>query len=430
MPDERRRIVDRSGRSALRGRRRRQRSSGRAVVPACAVGRGPVVARHRGGLGGDDRQPGDRGRRRRYRRALRAPRPAAGCRAGAICCRGTTWSATRPLANDGDGRDADASDPGDWVTQAEIVAARQRALPLRDVPGEELVARHPAVRPDRRAHEQRHRHGRHGARRPRVARARARQVRRLRLGHHRGHALGRRALRARRAGQPVSRAGDQPQPRRRRGVLGRVSGGGRRDHGRGHADRGGGRQHSGHAVATAGQLRRRDRGGRAAPRRHQGRLLLAGPRGGDQRARGQLRQHGRGLSVPVSRSSRPRIRARPCRPARPTPTATTSRSGRASRRPSSPAVAALALSVPPDARRRSRSRSCCRRTARPFPTAGERRLQQRGAQCTAPQYSLMGRPVDQQECYCTTTTCGAGMLDAGAALSAAASGAVASPRLR
>ena len=33
----------------------------------------------------------------------------------------------------------------------------------------------------------------------------------------------------------------------------------------------------------------------------------------------------------------------------------------------------------------------------------------------------MGTPVDQLECYCTTATCGAGMLDAGAALGGAGS---------
>jgi hypothetical protein len=35
-----------------------------------------------------------------------------------------------------------------------------------------------------------------------------------------------------------------------------------------------------------------------------------------------------------------------------------------------------------------------------------------------PQYDSFGNPVDQLQCYCTAYTCGAGMLDAGAALSA------------
>ena len=62
-------------------------------------------------------------------------------------------------------------------------------------------------------------------------------------------------------------------------------------------------------------------------------------------------------------------------------------------------------------------------TARPFPTTGG----DNGdgtivPQCTAPQYDAAGNPVDQLQCYCTTNTCGAGMLDAGAAVLAAAAG--------
>ena len=63
-------------------------------------------------------------------------------------------------------------------------------------------------------------------------------------------------------------------------------------------------------------------------------------------------------------------------------------------------------------------------TARPFPTTGAATA---GAgQCTAPRYNAKGDPVDQQECYCTTTTCGAGMLDTGTAVLAAKAG-LASP---
>src|SRR5204862_236734 len=43
-------------------------------------------------------------------------------------------------------------------------------------------------------------------------------------------------------------------------------------------------------------------------------------------------------------------------------------------------------------------------------------------QCTAPQYDANGDPIDQLQCYCTTATCGAGMLDAGAAVLAAGTG--------
>ena len=45
------------------------------------------------------------------------------------------------VANDGDGRDADASDPGDWVTQAESSKVGGTVLPVRG--REQLLARHP-----------------------------------------------------------------------------------------------------------------------------------------------------------------------------------------------------------------------------------------------------------------------------------------------
>jgi serine protease len=55
------------------------------------------------------------------------------------------------------------------------------------------------------------------------------------------------------------------------------------------------------------------------------------------------------------------------------------------------------------------------KTARAFPTTSS----DDGAtvtQCTAPQFDAMGNAVDQLECVCTIDTCGAGMLDAGAAV--------------
>jgi serine protease len=58
-------------------------------------------------------------------------------------------------------------------------------------------------------------------------------------------------------------------------------------------------------------------------------------------------------------------------------------------------------------------------TARPFPIRGAENAD--GApvpQCTAPRFNG-STPVDQLQCYCTTATCGAGMLDAGAAVAAA-----------
>ena len=55
--------------------------------------------------------------------------------------------------------------------------------------------------------------------------------------------------------------------------------------------------------------------------------------------------------------------------------------------------------------------------ARPFPTTSS----DSGPgvpQCTAPQFDSTGTAIDQLECLCTIDTCGAGMLDAGAAVSA------------
>ena len=62
--------------------------------------------------------------------------------------------------------------------------------------------------------------------------------------------------------------------------------------------------------------------------------------------------------------------------------------------------------------------SLLRSTARPFPVSG---AGTGVTTCHAPTGS------DQLECYCTTSTCGAGMLDAGAAVTAAAAATVGSP---
>jgi serine protease len=56
-------------------------------------------------------------------------------------------------------------------------------------------------------------------------------------------------------------------------------------------------------------------------------------------------------------------------------------------------------------------RSTLQRTARAFPTSG---AGAGVAACTAPTST-----AQDSECYCTTSTCGAGMLDAGAAVTAA-----------
>ncbi len=78
-------------------------------------------------------------------------------------------------------------------------------------------------------------------------------------------------------------------------------------------------------------------------------------------------------------------------------------------------VAALALAVQP-ALTPAELRSLLRRTTRPFPTSGGSAAT---PTCTPPRFTSGGAPVDQAECYCTTDTCGAGMLDARAAVRAA-----------
>src|SRR5579862_7001036 len=60
-------------------------------------------------------------------------------------------------------------------------------------------------------------------------------------------------------------------------------------------------------------------------------------------------------------------------------------------------------------------------TTRPFPaTSSDATPDAPVTQCTAPQVDSSGNPIDQLECICTIDTCGAGMLDAGAAVQAAA----------
>jgi serine protease len=62
-------------------------------------------------------------------------------------------------------------------------------------------------------------------------------------------------------------------------------------------------------------------------------------------------------------------------------------------------------------------------TARPFPTTGgDNGDGTPVSQCTAPQFGIGGQPVDQLQCYCTIDSCGAGMLDAGAAVVGAKAG--------
>lgn len=66
-------------------------------------------------------------------------------------------------------------------------------------------------------------------------------------------------------------------------------------------------------------------------------------------------------------------------------------------------------------------RAILQESARPFP--GPAFILDPIPQCTVPQYDAAGKPVDQGECYCTAAACGAGILDAGAAVIAAAASA-------
>ncbi len=66
-------------------------------------------------------------------------------------------------------------------------------------------------------------------------------------------------------------------------------------------------------------------------------------------------------------------------------------------------------------------RSTLQQTARAFPTTGGDNGDGTVVnQCLPPQFDASGRAIDQSQCYCTTSTCGAGMLDAAAAVRAVA----------
>ncbi len=90
-------------------------------------------------------------------------------------------------------------------------------------------------------------------------------------------------------------------------------------------------------------------------------------------------------------------------------------------------TAALMLSADP-ALSPWQLRQLMQASARPFPTTGADNGDATVVpQCTAPQYDASDNPVDQLQCYCTTATCGAGMLDAGAAVAAAKNGIAIAP---
>jgi serine protease len=69
-------------------------------------------------------------------------------------------------------------------------------------------------------------------------------------------------------------------------------------------------------------------------------------------------------------------------------------------------------------------RNVLRSSSRPFPTSGD---SADVPSCKTPQLDSDGQPIDQLECYCTTSTCGAGMLDASAAVALAQQAAAPPP---
>jgi serine protease len=93
---------------------------------------------------------------------------------------------------------------------------------------------------------------------------------------------------------------------------------------------------------------------------------------------------------------------------------------------SSPLVAgtvALMLSANP-AMTPQQVRAALQSSARTFPTTSADNEDQTVPFCAPPQFDGSGDPIDQLECICNTSTCGAGMLDAGAAVFAAKFGAL------
>ena len=196
-------------------------------------------------------------------------------------------------ANDGNGRDADASDAGRLGHAAGSEPRPVRRL-LREL---ELLAWHASGRNHRRAHEQLGRPHRVDLEPVDPAGSGARQMRRIRLGHPRGDGVGRRPPRERRSRQPVPCEGRELEPWRDRPMRRRVcqrdlaARGARRARRRVCGQRG-------RSGRVAGELRGRGRGHRFAARRHEGRLRELGPAGGRQRAGRQLREHER-RPVPV-----------------------------------------------------------------------------------------------------------------------------------
>ena len=335
------------------------------------------------------------------------------------------------VANDGSGRDADASDPGDWVSAAEAndkagrttsarYSTRHGAVRLR----RQLLARHAGRGGDRRDREQRRRHGRRGPR------SRVLPVRVLGKcgGYDSDIITGMRWA----AGLPV--AGLPANPNRARVVnlsLGSESActAAYRDavaevNAAGTVIVASAGNSSGHAVGSpancAGVIA-------VAALRHAGtkvgfsdlgsEIAISAPGGNCVNTAA-----GTPCLYPILTTSDSGATV----PAAPIYTDTYNASlGTSFSAPLVSGAAALVLSAQPSLTP-LQVRLVLQSAARPFPTAGGDNGDGTVVpQCMAPQYDAAGKAVDQFQCYCTTDTCGAGMLDAGAAVRAAATGAAA-----
>ena len=300
------------------------------------------------------------------------------------------------VANDGDGRDGDASDPGDWVTQAEIAQPGGEFFRCADSPqtsswhGTQVSGLIAAVT-----------HNGIGM----ASTAPGVRVLPVRvLGKCGGHDSDILAAMRWAAGLSVPGVPANPYPARvinlslggEESLLRRVSGRGIDEiNAAGTVDRRGGRQHSrpgGRTPANCPGVIA------VAGLRHAGTKVgfsSLGSRSGDQRARGQLRQFRSRLGVPVpdphhhrfghDRAGRFVVYRRLRHLG----------SERASRRPLVAGVAALALSLDPTLTP-AQVKELLQRTARPFPAPGSIAASSAAPECTPPQFTPhrpAGRPA-------------------------------------
>ena len=136
-----------------------RRARGRPVVSARSVGRSAVVDQCRAGVGPERRRCEHRRRGDRHRRALRPPRSPArgGRRQSAARLRHDQRRADGQRRRRARRRRVRSGRLGD---AGRSPAAQRAVLRMRHRGRGQLLARHADQRPDRRADQQRHRHGR------------------------------------------------------------------------------------------------------------------------------------------------------------------------------------------------------------------------------------------------------------------------------